>query len=125
MENFDSAGGFRKTENGAPIDASGEIDGVTFKDGNGLSQAIRDNPATPSCLVNRVYAFAVGRAPAKGEIPFVKSLEANFAKDGYRLPDLLRRIATSRAFYRVSPPQTGALTAPELRPTESQPRSER
>ena len=28
LENFDSSGGYRATENGAPIDASGELDGV-------------------------------------------------------------------------------------------------
>jgi hypothetical protein len=37
----------------------------------------------------------------------MKSLVKDFAGDGYRFPDLLRRIATSEAFYRVAPPQTG------------------
>jgi hypothetical protein len=31
-------------------------------------------------------------------------LEGRFAKDGYRVPDLLRRIATNEAFYKVAPP---------------------
>src|SRR5690606_7737678 len=30
LENFDGAGQFRTTENGAPIDTSGELDGISF-----------------------------------------------------------------------------------------------
>ena len=108
MENFDSAGGYRTSENGAKIDSSGELDGVQFKDAAGLAKAVHDSPAVPACLVNRLYAYGAGRSPTKGEAQWVKFLTEGFAADGYRVPDLLRRIATSEAFYRVAAPQTGA-----------------
>ena len=109
LENFDSAGGFRLQENGAKIDASGELDGTKFEDAAGLGKAMHDHPATPACLVNRTYSYALGRPIAKGETEFVKYIEKNFAANGYRLPDLLRQIVTSDAFYRVTPQQVGAL----------------
>ena len=108
MENFDSSGAYRKIENGATIDASGELDGMKFTDAAGLGKAMHDHPATTSCLVNRLYSYALGRVPAKGETDFVKYLEKSFSAGGYRYPDLLRAIATSDAFYRVAPPQASS-----------------
>jgi hypothetical protein len=43
------------------------------------------------------------------------SLRQDFVADGYRLPELLRRIATSPAFYRVTPPKLGFLENEEIR----------
>ena len=111
LENFDSAGGFRASENGAPIDASGELDGVKFADAVGLGKAVHDNTATSSCLVSRLYSYAAGRVPSKGETEWMRYLEKSFAADGYKFGGLMRRIATSEALYRVSAPQTGALDA--------------
>ncbi len=104
LENFDSSGTFRTTENGVKIDASGELDGRKFGDITGLSQAVHDSPQTPKCLVNRVYSYGTGRPPARGEAEFVKYLEDSFAADGYKITSLLRRIATSEAFYKVAAP---------------------
>ena len=116
MENFDSAGGFRTSENGVPIDTSGELDSVKFTDGAGLAKAVHDNPATTSCLVNRVLAYAAGRPAVKGEAEWVMALRQGFVDDGYRLPELLRRIATSPAFYRIAPPKLGLASPGESRP---------
>jgi hypothetical protein len=107
MENFDAIGGYRAAENGAAIDPSGEIDGVTFKDAAGLGRAVHDHPAAPACLVDRLYAYAVGRTAAKSEADWLRSeLQKSVAADGYRLMPLMRRIATSDAFFRVSQPDT-------------------
>ncbi len=107
LENFDSAGGFRKTENGAVIDTSGALNAATYKDASGLGQAIHDSPAATQCLVKRLSSFALGRATTAAEADWVKSLETGFAADGYRLPDLMRRIATSPEFFRVTAPEAG------------------
>ena len=39
----------------------------------------------------------------------MKFLNADFAANGYRLPDLMRTIVTSDVFYRISSSQTAAL----------------
>jgi hypothetical protein len=114
LENFDGAGALRSTENGAPIDASGDLDGKPFKDAAGLARQVRDNPATSSCLVNRLYAYALGRAPRGDEKQVVDYFQASFAGDGYSVRKLLRRIAVSNAFYEVRP----STAATQALPTE-------
>src|SRR3984885_5185880 len=111
LETFDSLGEYRATENGQPIDASGGLDGVKFTDAASLGHVRHDNPAPPACLVNRLYAYAAGRPAAKGEAEWVKYLNTSFAANGYRLPDLMRTIVTSDAFYRISAPETAAATS--------------
>ena len=106
LENFDSDGEYRLTENGEPLDTSGELDGIHFSDAAGLGRAMHDNTATGACLVRRLYSYATGRAPARRDIAWIRDLESGFAADGYRAPELMRRIATSENFYRVGPPAT-------------------
>ena len=103
LENFDGLGEFRSTENGAPIDGSGEVDGRSFEDVTGLAHAMRDNSAVPACLVTSLYRYAVGRNATPGEAAWLGWLQDGFARDGYRVPDLLRRIATSPGFFAVIP----------------------
>ena len=115
LENFDGAGQYRTVENDVPIDASGEVDGVKFQGAAELGKVVHDNPVTTSCLVNRLYGYAVGRPPVAGEKDWMKYLQAGFAENGYRVPDLLRLIATSDAFYAIAP--AGAQSASEPSPT--------
>ncbi len=103
LENFDGLGAYRERENGALIDASGEVDGITFTTPAGLGHAMHENPASAACLVNKMLAYGSGRLPAKSDIEWVKILEKQFAADGYRVPELLRRIVTSDDFYRIAP----------------------
>jgi hypothetical protein len=103
LENFDTAGEFRTTENAAPIDTSGELNGVPFKNAADLGKILHDAPAVPSCLVRRVYEYGTGRSIEKGEIAWLGDLTQRFADDGYRFPELLRRVALSDAFYRIAP----------------------
>ena len=114
MENFDTIGGFRTTENGAPIDSSGELDNVKFPDVIGLGKTIHDNPSATACIVNRVYEFGAGHKPTKSESSWIATtLAADFKSSGYKFPDLLKDIATSDTFYRATAPQTGALDTPK------------
>jgi hypothetical protein len=118
LENFDTIGGFRTAENGAPIDTSGELDGVKFTNAAGLGETVKNNPATTACLTKKVYAYAVGRSITKGEEEWLNtSLNKVFAADGYKVPQLLRRIATSDTFFRILPPESEK--APALASAES------
>ena len=113
LEQFDSLGEYRPAENGAEIDASGDLDGVKFTDAASLGKVLHDNPATPSCLVSRLYTYAAGRQAEKGEVEWMKFLNADFAANGYRLPDLMRTIVTSDAFYRISSSETASISSKE------------
>lgn len=63
LENFDNTGAWRDTEHGFPIDASGELDGIAFEDGRGLSEAIAESPNAMRCLTSHLYARATGGTP--------------------------------------------------------------
>lgn len=113
LENFDGVGAFRASENGAPIDASGTLDGHEFQGAEGLGQAIHDNAQTPRCLVDRMYRSAAGRSILPAEHAYIDYLNQVFQTNGYRVPDLMRAIVLSRSFYLVAAPEKG-----ETRPSQ-------
>ena len=102
LDVFDGAGSFRSTENGAPIDGSGTIDGIAFKNAVELGKVLRDHPSPPKCLVTRLTSYALGRVPAGSEKPWIDGLQSGFAADGYRVPDLFKKVATSPEFFKVA-----------------------
>ena len=107
LENFDGAGRFRLTENGAELDLSGELDGAFYDDVQGLTAALRDHPKLPYCLVNRLYAYGTGGPVSlKYDRSILNYFEERFRAQGYRVPYLLRDIALSDAFSTVRQPPT-------------------
>ncbi len=109
LENFDGAGAFRTTEQGVKIDTSGALDGVKFTGAAELGRVVHDNPAATACLVSRLTSYAVGRDVK--DTAWLEALKAGFAANGYRLPDLMRAIATSDAFFTVAAPKTQTASA--------------
>lgn len=103
LERFDSVGQQRTIENGELIDVSAEIDGSKFAGATGLGAILRNNPRVPACLVNNVFAYGAGRETTPANTAFLKATGEAFAANGYRLPDLLRRIALSDELYRFQP----------------------
>ncbi len=101
LEHFDGAGQARTAENGAPIDVAGDLDGIAFSDEVGLGKAMYAHPAVPTCVANRLFAYALGQPPEMADREIEETLQKSFVKDGYRIPDLLKRIALSDALYRV------------------------
>lgn len=105
LENFDGAGRFRVTENGAELDLSGELDGAFYDDVQGLTAALRDHPKLPYCLVNRLYAYGTGGPVSlKYDRGILNYFEQRFAAQDHRVPALLREIALSEAFSTVRQP---------------------
>src|SRR5262249_23664682 len=102
LENYDGEGRFRETERGAPIDVSGTLDGKPFKDVVGLGKALHDHPALTSCLVKRAYSYAVGGPTTGADRPLLTYFNTRFGEVGYRVPDLFRTIALSKAFSQIS-----------------------
>jgi hypothetical protein len=103
LEHYDTSGVFRTEDAHKPVDASGFLDKATYQDAAGLGKAIHDSPRTTSCLVNRVFTYATGRAETANEKEWVKdALLADWAAQGYTFPALLRRITLDSGFYRVA-----------------------
>jgi hypothetical protein len=110
LENFDGSGFYRTTENGTPIDPSGELGVATFQDAAGLGLAMRNDPAASSCIVGRLFDYGRGFRAQAADGAWLRSLNEKFAAANYRLPALLTTIATSKAFYAVSAPVAGSPT---------------
>jgi hypothetical protein len=111
LENFDGGGQYRDSEKGVAIDASGNLDGTKFEDVAGLSKALHDHPQVPRCLVRRIYSYGMGGPLTNASNDQVDALTKVFAANGYRVPDLMRAIALSDAFIRVSEPEAPKATA--------------
>jgi len=103
LERFDSLGQHRETENGQPIDVSASLEGKKFTGATGLGLLMHDNPRAARCIVRNVYAYGVGRAPGEAEERYLSDQTKAFARDGYKLPALLRRVVTSDAFFALPP----------------------
>lgn len=102
LEKFDGLGRFRETESGAAIDASARLNEHEFDGAAGLGEALRNDPAVTSCLVRSLYRYATGRNVDRSASPLLAYFEKRFADEGYRVPDLMRAIASSNAFYAVA-----------------------
>jgi len=99
LENFDSSGAWRVTENGAPIDTSAELNGIKFSGAAGLAKAIRNDKILTSCVARRTFAFGVGAQPPRGDE--WTQIEKKFADSGYKFPGLMRELALSSMFFAL------------------------
>jgi hypothetical protein len=104
FETFDGAGQFRRTENAVAIDTRGSLDGTDFADAAGLGRALAASPALKSCVVNRLYAYAVGRQVLPQEAARLEAYQAMLDKRGYRFDQMLRLMVLDPAFFAVRPP---------------------
>jgi hypothetical protein len=115
LENFDGIGVERDTENGAPIDASGTLDGDAYADAPGLGAALARHPQLGPCFVETAFRFAVGRNPVAGERDWLEWVQERFAESGFRLRPLLRTIVLGDAFRRASGPREASASASPIR----------
>ena len=100
LENFDSSGQFRTTENGAPIDTSGQLNGVKYENARELGEALRNDPAVPACVAKRVFEYGTATVPPNSDPSWAQVTE-RFQESGYNFMELMRQIALSDLFYEV------------------------
>jgi hypothetical protein len=101
LENFDGVGRWRTEENGATIDASGDLDGVAFADGWALGGVIADDEAFPGCVSRTLYTAANGRVVGEGEGDISEWHDEGFRNEAGSLRFLMRDIAVGSAFRTV------------------------
>jgi hypothetical protein len=108
LENMDSMGAWRTTENGAEIDPSGQLNGASFDDAAGLGAAMAGDPAVGPCFAQSFFRFALGREIAPGERAFLDWVSTRLSERGYHLRELIRLIVMSDAFRTTSGPRAAA-----------------
>jgi len=101
LENFDAIGRYRETENGATIDASGELDGDTFDGVQELGALLASRTDVLGCMMRQLYRHGTGHVEVDGERKALDWLEHRFAESGYRMKSMLVEIAASELFRTV------------------------
>jgi Protein of unknown function (DUF1592)/Protein of unknown function (DUF1588)/Protein of unknown function (DUF1585) len=105
LENFDATGGWRITDGGSPIDASGAFtDGTRF---NGPAELraglLKYRDAYYAGVTQQLLAYALNRKGKAGrvydyEVPAVRKIVRDAAVNGYRWSSILAGISASAPF---------------------------
>ncbi len=118
MEHLDALGRWRDTDNGFPIDASGDLDGVTFSDARGLGTALAGDDRFGACLARQLHRHAMGGLEGERQEELVGELAGALAEGGHKLSSLVVALVESESFQRVAAPnddteceETGATRA--------------
>lgn len=108
LENFDGVGLWRETENGKPIDASGELPGVDvagpFNGPVELARKIAGSSDARNCFADRWLAFAYGRVLSDGDACTRAQLENAFSESGGNVKALLLAATQTDAFLYLPAP---------------------
>ena len=108
LEDFDTIGRHRSTENGQAIDVSATIQGKSFVGAQGLGRFLHDNPRYPACVARKLYSYAKGLDSQDVEPQDFKAAYKGFGDSGYRMRSLLRSMTESEDFFRAEPAVTDA-----------------
>ncbi len=98
LENFDGIGQWRNLENNAPIDPSGNIDGVEFLNAWEMGEVVSNHRNLGPCLTDQVYSYALGHRMTDAEEEHQDWLVENLEYNEWNFNSLLRTIALSEAF---------------------------
>lgn len=99
LEHYDSMGGWRDTDNGVPVDASGSFtigdERFEFQDAVGLGHALGGSRVAHDCYVEHWTRYALGRTDTAADSEALRALQERFHQDGGHIPGLLVELASS------------------------------
>ncbi len=106
FEFYDGIGAYRTLDNGSPIDASGEVEGVgEWTDAASLAAVVAEHPNSARCVIQNVIAGNLGFAVTPGIAPGIADLETAFSDSGYSLQSMMVELAVSPLFRYVDEPK--------------------
>src|SRR5690606_18921567 len=100
LESFDAVGRFRTTDNGNPIDASGTLyDGTPLETAADLGDFLfKYQDSFLRNVTQRLMTYALGRGMEYEDMPLVRKVQAEAAKDDFRFHALVSAVVKSEAF---------------------------
>jgi Protein of unknown function (DUF1592)/Protein of unknown function (DUF1588)/Protein of unknown function (DUF1585)/Protein of unknown function (DUF1595) len=128
LENFDGVGQWRTMDSGFKIDASGQlVDGTPVDGPSSLREALLDRPeAFVAAMTEKLLMYGTGRETKYYDMPVVRAVMRDAARDRYRFSGLVLGIVRSAPFQMrvrevVSEPRPGesGVQATEPRPSGS------
>jgi hypothetical protein len=109
FENYDGIGAFRSTENGLPIDASGQV--VATSDINGgfvgaveLAGKLAHSAEVQDCVSRQWFRFAMGRLETPGDTCSLTAASTAFKSSDFNVKNLLLAVVSTDAFRFRSDP---------------------
>jgi hypothetical protein len=109
LENFDAIGSWRDRDAGAPVDASGELaDGSHVNGVVELRAALLKNPEMfVGTMTEKMLTYALGRGIDYRDMPTVRAITRNAARDNYRFSSVVMAIVESAPFQmRMTPEES-------------------
>jgi hypothetical protein len=100
LEQFDAVGRFRTLDEERPVDAAGGLpDGSAFDGVAGLEQGLLRRPELfVRTLTEKLFIFALGRAPDEADAPAIRKMVREARADNYRFSALIVGLTTSVPF---------------------------
>ena len=100
LENFDAIGGWRATEAGSPIDASGALpDGTQFEGASGLRSILLERREEfVMNVTEKLLTYAMGRGVEYYDAPAIRTIMRESAPSDYRWSSLIMGIVKSTPF---------------------------
>lgn len=105
FEHFDALGEYRETDDGEPLDVTGNLDGVPFSDPRALADLLAQSPESASCVVRNLYRYATAHIETTGEQPAITKLTDAFVASGYRFDELVKALVTTPELGYAARPQ--------------------
>lgn len=97
LEDFDWLGNYRTQDQNLPLDLTGVLDGQSFVNARTLGVALHDDPALPSCLVQRFVLAATSHAASEQDA-LTTQMQASFSAGGFRFKNLVMSFILSDSF---------------------------
>ncbi len=117
LENFDVTGQYRIKDNGVPVDANGEMyDGTKMQGADGLRLALLGKKAALlTSFTESMMTYALGRHVEAFDMPTVRAIGRDAAKQDYRISAFVLGVVKSQPF-RMSRPSPTTSTEADARP---------
>jgi mono/diheme cytochrome c family protein len=110
FENFDAIGGWRDKDREAatPIDTAGEWRGINVKSADDVRRVLLTHPDQfVQTITKKLMTYALGRTVEYFDMPTVRAIVREAAKDNYRFESIVMGIVDSPQFQQQMIPQSG------------------
>jgi hypothetical protein len=113
LEHYDVTGQYRIKDNGVPVDSTGELyDGTKMEGAEGLRLALlKHKAALLTSFTESLMTYALGRHVEAFDMPTVRAINRDAAKQNYRISSFVQGIVKSQAFRMSRPNPTTATDA--------------
>ena len=100
LENFDAVGAWRTMEFGQPVDPNGKlVDGTTLSGVKDLRNAlVKYSPQFVRVSIEKMLTYALGRGTEYYDMPLVRQIVKDAAKDDYKFSALVLGVVKSDPF---------------------------